>query len=148
MFDPDFLSDEQYIQYATEFMNYSNGKGRGYLNKKSMRDALKACNLIPPPTDKDLDAMCSSDRVDIEQFFFIIFCFLRGFGTRSELLRTFERIDQDHDGKIPFQEIEAILSIQPNKLSEEQISNLKNELNCKEDGLVDYQEFVKKIRNK
>lgn len=146
MFDPDFLTDEQYNNYATQFVKFANNKGRGYLTKKTMKEALKGCRLIPAPSDKDLNAMCTSDRVDIEQFFIIIFWYLRGFGTRAELINTFQQIDKDHDGKISFSEIRSILSVQPNDFSSEQISTLRKELNCAEDDLIDYTQFVNKIR--
>ncbi|KAK8866338.1 Calmodulin-like protein 4 [Tritrichomonas musculus] len=146
MFDPDFLTDEQYNNYATQFVKYANDKGRGYLTRKSMRDALKSCRLIPAPSEKDLNAMCTSDHVDIEQFFIIIFWYLRGFGTRAELIHSFQQLDKDHDGKIPFSEIRGILSVQPSKFTNEQISTLRKELKCSEDDLVDYTQFVNKVR--
>ena len=146
MFDPDFLTDEQYVNYTNAFVKNAKGKGRGFLNRESMRKALISCRLIPAPSEKDLDAMCSSDRVDIEQFFIIIFWYLRGIGTRSELIHAFEQIDKDHDGKIPFNEIRSILSMRPNGFTNEQIMTLRKELNCYEDDLVDYIAFVNKIR--
>ncbi|OHT06070.1 EF hand family protein [Tritrichomonas foetus] len=146
MFDPNFFTDEQYVEYTNAFVKRAKGRGKGYLNKETMRKAIIACRLIPAPSEKDLDAMCTSDHVDIEQFFIIIFWYLRGIGTRAELIHAFQQIDIDNDGKIPFSEIRAILEMRPHSFSNEQILTLRKELNCFEDDLVDYTLFVNKIR--
>lgn len=147
MFDPDFFSDEQYLQINTVFKSHISQKGHRHLNREQMKEAIRELELIPAPTDIELDQMCTSDHVSVEQFTLVIYWFLRGYGTHDELIEAFKAFDTEKKGRIPYNQLISILSSKIPQLSKKQILLLQKEF-CYDNNMVDYIKLVEKIRPK
>ena len=149
MFDPDFFTDEQYQNITSEFYKYAKKKHRPILDKESMKTALSNLDIIPKPTEAELNAMCTSNRTDLEEFFITIFCYLRGFGTRSEFISLCQLYDRKNTKMLAFSELTKILKQNPYRFSNEQIQSVKNLLNVhSENDKINYIDFATKFRSK
>ncbi|KAK8898727.1 centrin, EF-hand protein [Tritrichomonas musculus] len=146
MFDPDFFTDEQYQLIAKEFYNYAKMKQRPVLDQESMKKAILNLNLIPTPTPDELNAMCSSGHADLEKFFITIFLYLRGFGSKSQLISSLQLYGDEKTKTISISNLFKVLKESPYRLSDEQLSEIKKSLKAKSDNdRIDYIAFANKM---
>ena len=82
---------------------------------------------------------------DFPGFVSIIYFFLRATDTQEELIRAFASFDADHDGKIPTDLMSDILTNLKHPIPKEKADELLQQFND-DNGLVDYKQFIKRVR--
>ena len=149
MFDPDFFTNDQYQQITAEFYQHAKKKRRPVLDQESMKIAIRNLKLIPTPTEKELSAMCRSSHADLEEFFITIFWYLRGFGTRNEMITSFSALDPKKRGLLPFSKLSKALRENPYRFNDNQLNDIRGLLKIRsDDDEVDYVAFAHQIRAK
>ena len=133
MFDPEFFTNDQYQQITAEFYQHAKKKRRPILDQESMKIAIKNLRLIPSPTEKELQAMCRSNHADLEEFFITIYWYLRGFGTRNEMITAFRALDTKKKGTIPFSKLSKALRDNPYRFNDNQLNDVRSLLKIRID---------------
>lgn len=149
MFDPDFFTSNEYQVITEVFYKYAKRKQRPVLDQESMKKAISNLHLTPIPTPNELDAMCNSGHADLEKFFITIFWYLRGFGTRSQLISILQAYGDEKTKTITFSTISNVLKQNPYRFSDEQIADIKKKLKIKsENERINYVNFANEILHK
>lgn len=144
MLDVTFFSEEQVKKMAAAFNKFVK-PNVSVLDKQETRNALKCLDFVPTPTEAELNSMCVSDSVEIEDFVMIIYWYMRGMGTRQQLADAFEQFDTNKDGKVPFDIIAKLVEPRGHH-SSRQLENVRKRMECLEDDQVDYMKFIDQIR--
>ncbi len=114
-----------------------------------MKKAISNLNLTPTPTANELDAMCDSAHADLEKFFITIFWYLRGFGTRSQLISSLQVYGDEKTKTITFSNVSKVLKQNPYRLSDEQIADIKKNFKIKnENDRINYVTFANEMLHK
>lgn len=149
MFDPDFFTNQEYQLITEMFYKYAKKKQRPVLDQESMKKAISSLHLIPSPTPNELNSMCNSTRADLEKFFITIFWYLRGFGTKSQLISCLQIYGDEKTKTITFSKISKVLKQNPYRLTEEQIEDIKRIFKIKSDeDQINYVAFANELLHK
>lgn len=146
MFDLNFFTEEQFKKMAAAFSRYVKPDS-STLDRQETRNAIKCLDFVPTPTESEFASICTSDSVQIEDFLMIIYWYMRGMGTRRQLIDAFERLDTDKDGKVSFDVITKIMAGHRNgSRSSRELENIRKKMEVLEDDQVDYMKFINQIR--
>lgn len=145
MFDLNFFTEEQFKKMAAAFNKYVKPDSSA-LDKRETRNAIKCLDFVPTPTEAEFSSICTSNEVQIEDFVMIIYWYMRGMGTRKQLIDAFERLDTDKDGKVSFDVIAKIMDPRNGSRSSRELEIIRKKMEVLEDDQVDYMKFINQIR--
>lgn len=149
MSDLQFLTDNQLKAFQQAFVRCDKSQ-QGSISIQDLPKALKQVGIII--NYDDLQNILASSAVneneqlfDFPEFVSIIYFFLRGSDTQEELIRAFASFDTDNDGKIPTGLMSDILTNLKHPIPKEKADELLEKFSD-DNGLVDYKQFIKKVR--
>ena len=156
-FDPEIYNEEEhYLFDSQKLANLFASKD----NEKKGRISLEKVELILKSFDKftevEIDSIRNSFKsqtvnsedglIDLNQLYEIMNTVykLRKIEVESEeILDAFKMFDRDSNGVISFEEMRSILlNFSSDKLTEQEITEIFNEVDTNHDGSIDYQEFI------
>lgn len=146
----DQLSEEQVAKYKEAF-DLVDEDADGVIYSKTLGTLLRALGYNP--TEADLKEMISgmeSDNNSTINFTEFLAIVGRGIkdstGTEEELMEPFRAFDKNGNGKVTVDQLKFVMTSMGEKLGEDEISELVKEAEAvTEDGMVNYEEFVKMI---
>ena len=101
------------------------------------------------PTDDEINAMIkevdlnNDGKIDLDEFITLMTKTTPDTQTEDEVINAFRVFDKQGNGLIPSDELKHIMMTIGDKMTEEEATEMINEADIDEDGMINYEEFVR-----
>jgi Ca2+-binding EF-hand superfamily protein len=135
------FNDEKKREYKEAFDMFDRDKN-GLVNIKELSNILRS--LGHELTDQDMIDLNDRDKkYEYEDFLNIMGRINKESDIEDELIEAFKIFDKEGNGHIPSSEFKHIMLTLGERLSEDEIDEMIKEADYKDDGYIDYRQFVK-----
>lgn len=140
------LSDDKIQECHQIFQQFDKNKD-GTISAKELSEALKLIGLYPNEEDlnkiiKDFDSD-KSGVLEFPEFLQIVTLYINECSTEIELIEGLKILDRDQDGLILNEDLKFFMMNLGERLSEEEVDKILQELDPKNEGFIRYEDLFK-----
>ncbi|KAF3438952.1 hypothetical protein FNV43_RR17227 [Rhamnella rubrinervis] len=141
---------QQKKQEIKEAFELFDTDGSGTIDAKELNVAMRALGF--EMTEEQINQMIAdvdkdgSGAIDFEEFVHMMTAKIGERDTKEELMKAFQIIDQDNNGKISVSDIRAIAKDLGENFSEADIQDMVEEADRDKDGEISFDEFIRMMR--
>jgi calmodulin len=144
--EQDYISDERRKEFQDIFDQYDKDKD-GKISGRELANVMFSMGLSP--TDDEINAMIkevdlnNDGKIDLDEFITLMTKTTPDTQTEDEVINAFRVFDKQGNGLIPSDELKHIMMTIGDKMTEEEATEMINEADIDEDGMINYEEFVR-----
>ena len=146
MYEEDYITEEQRKDFQDIFDQFDKDKD-GKISAKELENAM--VSMGQNPTNEEIKEMMeeadlSKDgKIDFEEFLSLMTRNSPETQTEDEVINAFRVFDKEGNGLIFSAELKHIMMTIGDKMTEEEADEMVNEADIDEDGMINYEEFVR-----
>lgn len=125
-----------------QIFRFFDNENKNSINKSKVGEALRALGIIKTKTDINLLVKSLEEEINFEEFKTLVDNARKTQINKDNLLTAFEVFDEGKTGKCDANELFHCLKSIGEKLSEEDIENLKEKVSVDSDGKIDYKKII------
>ena len=143
--EQDYISDERRKEFQDIFDQYDKDKD-GKISGRELANVMFSMGLSP--TDDEINAMIkevdlnNDGKIDLDEFITLMTKTTPDTQTEDEVINAFRVFDKQGNGLIPSDELKHIMMTIGDKMTEEEATEMINEADIDEDGMINYEKFV------
>ena len=146
MYEEEYITDEQRKDFQDIFDQFDKDKD-GKISGKELANAM--VSMGQNPTDDEINEMMrevdlnQDGLIDFEAFMILMTKSSPDTQTEEEVINAFRVFDKEGNGLIASSELKHIMMTIGDKMTEEEADEMVNEADIDEDGMINYEEFVR-----
>jgi calmodulin len=140
------ITDEQRKDLQDIFDQFDKDKD-GKISGKELANAMES--MGQNPTDEEINEMMrevdlnQDGKIDFDEFMILMTKSSPDTQTEEEVINAFRVFDKEGNGLIASSELKHIMMTIGDKMTEEEAEEMVNEADIDEDGMINYEEFVR-----
>ena len=149
----DNFSDEQIAEFKEAFSLFDSN-GDGTISVLELGTVMRNLDKTSNPTENELQEMINevdkngNGTIEFNEFLMLMAKQLEADEEERELRSAFTVFDKDGNGFISKEELKQVMKNLGERLTNEEIDQMVKEADDNGDGMVDYKEFVKMMKEK
>ena len=146
MYDEEYITDDQRKDLQDIFDQFDKDKD-GKISGKELANAM--VSMGQNPTDDEINEMMrevdlnQDGKIDFDEFMILMTKNSPDTQAEEEVINAFRVFDKEGNGLIASSELKHIMMTIGDKMSEEEADEMVNEADIDEDGMINYEEFVR-----
>ena len=146
MYEEEYITDQQRKDFQDIFDQFDKDKD-GKISAKELENAM--VSMGQNPTNEEIKEMMEEadlnkdGKIDFEEFLSLMTRNSPETQTEDEVINAFRVFDKEGNGLISSAELKHIMMTIGDKMSEEEADEMVNEADIDEDGMINYEEFVR-----
>ena len=146
MYEEEYITDEQRKDLQDIFDQFDKDKD-GKISGKELANAM--FSMGQNPTDDEINEMMrevdlnQDGKIDFDEFMILMTKSSPETQAEEEVINAFRVFDKEGNGLIASSELKHIMMTIGDKMSEEEAEEMVNEADIDEDGMINYEEFVR-----
>lgn len=146
MYDEEFLNDERRKEFQDAFEMFDKDKD-GAITAKELENAMYS--LGQNPSKEEINAMIkevdlnSDGKISLDEFITLMCKQSPDLQTEEEVINAFRVFDKEGNGLISTAELKHIMMTIGDKMTEEEADEMIHEADIDDDGIINYEEFVR-----
>ena len=146
MYEEEYITDEQRKDLQDIFDQFDKDKD-GKISGKELANAM--VSMGQNPTDDEINEMMrevdlnQDGKIDFDEFMILMTKSSPETQAEEEVINAFRVFDKEGNGLIASSELKHIMMTIGDKMSEEEAEEMVNEADIDEDGMINYEEFVR-----
>ncbi len=146
MYEEEYITDEQRKDLQDIFDQFDKDKD-GKISGKELANAMES--MGQNPTDEEINEMMrevdlnQDGKIDFDEFMILMTKSSPDTQTEEEVINAFRVFDKEGNGLIASSELKHIMMTIGDKMTEEEADEMVNEADIDEDGMINYEEFVR-----
>ena len=146
MYDEEYITDEQKKELQDVFDQFDKDKD-GKISAKELENAMQSMGQTP--TGEEINEMMrevdlnQDGKIDFDEFMSLMIKNSPDTQTEEEVINAFRVFDKEGNGLISSAELKHIMMTIGDKMTEEEADEMVNEDDIDEDGMINYEEFVR-----
>ena len=146
MYEEEYISDEQRKELQDVFDQFDKDKD-GKISGKELENAM--ISMGQSPTEEEINEMMNEvdlnkdGKIDFDEFMILMTKRSPDNQTEEEVINAFRVFDKEGNGLIASAELKHIMMSIGDKMTEEEADEMVNEADIDEDGMINYEEFVR-----
>ena len=146
MYEEEYITEEQRKDYQDIFDQFDKDKD-GKISGKELEKAM--ISMGQNPTEDEINEMMrevdlnQDGKIDFEEFMILMTKSSPDTKTEEEVINAFRVFDKEGNGLIASSELKHIMMTIGDKMTEEEADEMVNEADIDEDGMINYEEFVR-----
>ena len=146
MYEEEYITDEQRKDLQDIFDQFDKDKD-GKISAKELENAMVSMGQNPTE-DEIIEMMREVDLnqdglIDFDEFMILMTKSSPDTQTEEEVINAFRVFDKEGNGLIASSELKHIMMTIGDKMTEEEADEMVNEADIDEDGMINYEEFVR-----
>ena len=146
MYEEEYITDEQRKELQDVFDQFDKDKD-GKISAKELENAMQSMGQNPT-VDEVQEMMREVDlnqdgKIDFDEFMYLMTKSSSDTQTEDEVINAFRVFDKEGNGLISSAELKHIMMTIGDKMTEEEADEMVNEADIDEDGMINYEEFVR-----
>ena len=146
MYEEEYITDEQRKELQDVFDQFDKDKD-GKISAKELENAMQSMGQNPT-VDEVQEMMREVDlnqdgKIDFDEFMYLMTKSSTDTQTEDEVINAFRVFDKEGNGLISSAELKHIMMTIGDKMTEEEADEMVNEADIDEDGMINYEEFVR-----
>ena len=146
MYEEEYITDQQRKDFQDIFDQFDKDKD-GKISAKELENAM--VSMGQNPTNEEITEMMEEadlnkdGKIDFEEFLSLMTRNSPETQTEDEVINAFRVFDKEGNGLISSAELKHIMMTIGDKMTEEEADEMVNEADIDEDGMINYEEFVR-----
>ena len=146
MYDEEYITDEQKKELQDVFDQFDKDKD-GKISAKELENAMQSMGQTP--TGEEINEMMrevdlnQDGKIDFDEFMSLMIKSSPDTQTEEEVINAFRVFDKEGNGLISSAELKHIMMNIGDKMTEKEADEMVNEADIDEDGMINYEEFVR-----
>ena len=146
MYEEEYITDEQRKDLQDIFDQFDKDKD-GKISAKELKNAM--VSMGQTPSDEEINEMMrevdlnQDGKIDFDEFMYLMTKSSSDTQTEDEVINAFRVFDKEGNGLISSAELKHIMMTIGDKMTEEEADEMVNEADIDEDGMINYEEFVR-----
>ena len=146
MYEEEYITDEQRKDFQDIFDQFDKDKD-GKISGKELQNAM--FSMGQNPTEDEINEMMREDdlnqdgKIDFDEFMILMTKSSPETQAEEEVINAFRVFDKEGNGLIASSELKHIMMTIGDKMTEEEAEEMVNEADIDEDGMINYEEFVR-----
>ncbi len=146
MYEEEYITDQQRKDFQDIFDQFDKDKD-GKISAKELENAM--VSMGQNPTNEEIKEMMEEadlnkdGKIDFEEFLSLMTRNSPETQTEDEVINAFRVFDKEGNGLISSAELKHIMMTIGDKMTEEEADEMVNEADIDEDGMINYEEFVR-----
>ena len=146
MYEEEYITDQQRKDFQDIFDQFDKDKD-GKISAKELENAM--VSMGQNPTNEEIKEMMEEadlnkdGKIDFEEFLSLMTRNSPETQTEDEVINAFRVFDKEGNGLIFSAELKHIMMTIGDKMTEEEADEMVNEADIDEDGMINYEEFVR-----
>ena len=146
MYEEEYITDEQRKDLQDIFDQFDKDKD-GKISGKELANAM--VSMGQNSTDDEINEMMrevdlnQDGKIDFDEFMILMTKSSPDTQAEEEVINEFRVFDKEGNGLIASSELKHIMMTIGDKMSEEEAEEMVNEADIDEDGMINYEEFVR-----
>ena len=146
MYEEEFITEEQRKELQEVFDQFDKDKD-GKISSKELENAMQS--MGQNPTVDEVNQMMQEvdlnqdGKIDFDEFMTLMLRNSPETQTEDEVINAFRVFDKEGKGLISLAELKHIMMTIGDKMTEEEADEMVNEADIDEDGMINYEEFVR-----
>ena len=146
MYEEEHITDEQRKELQDVFDQFDKDKD-GKISAKELENAMQSMGQTP--TGEEINEMMrevdlnQDGKIDFDEFMSLMIKSSPDTQTEEEVINAFWVFDKEGNGLISSAELKHIMMTIGDKMTEEEADEMVNEADIDEDGMINYEEFVR-----
>ena len=146
MYEEEYISEEQRKELQDVFDQFDKDKD-GKISGLELRNAM--VSMGQSPTEEEINEMMrevdlnQDGKIDFDEFMILMTRSSPDTQTEEEVINAFRVFDKEGNGLIASSELKHIMMTIGDKMTEEEADEMVNEADIDEDGMINYEEFVR-----
>ena len=146
MYEEEYITDEQRKDYQDIFDQFDKDKD-GKISGKELQNAM--FSMGQSPTEDEINEMMrevdlnQDGKIDFDEFMILMTKNSPDTQAEEEVINAFRVFDKEGNGLIASSELKHIMMTIGDKMTEEEADEMVNEADIDEDGMINYEEFVR-----
>ena len=146
MYEEEYITDEQRKELQDVFDQFDKDKD-GKISAKELENAMQSMGQNPT-VDEVQEMMREVDlnqdgKIDFDEFMYLMTKSSPDTQTEDEVINAFRVFDKEGNGLIASSELKHIMMTIGDKMTEEEADEMVNEADIDEDGMINYEEFMR-----
>ena len=146
MYEEEYITDEQRKDLQDVFDQFDKDKD-GKISSKELETAMQSMGQNPTVEEiqemlKEVD-LDQDGKISFEEFMILMTKSSPDTQTEEEVINAFRVFDKEGNGLIASSELKHIMMTIGDKMTEEEADEMVNEADIDEDGMINYEEFVR-----
>ena len=144
--DEEYITEEQRKDFQDIFDQFDKDKD-GKISGKELKNAM--VSMGQSPTDDEINEMMrevdlnQDGKIDFDEFMILMTKSSPDTQNEEEVINAFRVFDKEGNGLIASSELKHIMMTIGDKMTEEEADEMVNEADIDEDGMINYEEFVR-----
>ena len=146
MYEEEYISEEQRKELQDVFDQFDKDKD-GKISGLELGNAMMS--MGQNPTEEEINEMMrevdlnQDGKIDFDEFMILMTRSSPDTQTEEEVINAFRVFDKEGNGLIASSELKHIMMTIGDKMTEEEAEEMVNEADIDEDGMINYEEFVR-----
>ena len=146
MYEEEYITEEQRKDFQDIFDQFDKDKD-GKISGKELQNAM--FSMGQNPTDDEINEMMrevdlnQDGKIDFDEFMILMTKSSPETQAEEEVINAFRVFDKEGNGLIASSELKHIMMTIGDKMTEEEADEMVNEADIDEDGMINYEEFVR-----
>ena len=146
MYEEEYISEEQRKELQDVFDQFDKDKD-GKISGLELGNAM--VSMGQNPTEEEINEMMrevdlnQDGKIDFDEFMILMTRRSPDTQTEEEVINAFRVFDKEGNGLIASSELKHIMMTIGDKMTEEEADEMVNEADIDEDGMINYEEFVR-----
>ena len=146
MYEEEYITDEQRKDFQDIFDQFDKDKD-GKISGKELQNAM--FSMGQNPTEDEINEMMrevdlnQDGKIDFDEFMILMTKSSPETQAEEEVINAFRVFDKEGNGLIASSELKHIMMTIGDKMTEEEAEEMVNEADIDEDGMINYEEFVR-----
>ena len=146
MYEEEYISEEQRKELQDVFDQFDKDKD-GKISGLESENAMMS--MGQSPTEEEINEMMrevdlnQDGKIDFDEFMILMTRSSPDTQTEEEVINAFRVFDKEGNGLIASSELKHIMMTIGDKMTEEEADEMVNEADIDEDGMINYEEFVR-----
>ena len=146
MYEEEYITDQQRKDFQDIFDQFDKDKD-GKISAKELENDM--VSMGQNPTNEEIKEMMEEadlnkdGKIDFEEFLSLMTRNSPETQTEDEVINAFRVFDKEGNGLISSAELKHIMMTIGDKMTEEEADEMVNEADIDEDGMINYEEFVR-----
>lgn len=151
MYEEEYITDEQRKEFQDIFDQFDKDKD-GQITERELANAMYSLGQMP--TDDEVRQMIqevdinNDGKIDLDEFITLMTKNSPDTQTEDEVINAFRVFDKEGNGLISSSELKHIMMTIGDKMTEEEAEEMVTEADIDEDGMINYEEFVRMMMAK
>ena len=146
MYEEEYITDEQRKDLQDVFDQFDKDK-YGKISSRELETAMQSMGQNPTVEEiqemmKEVD-LDQDGKISFEEFMHLMTNNTKETETEDEVINAFRVFDKEGNGLISSAELKHIMMTIGDKMTEEEADEMVNEADIDEDGMINYEEFVR-----